>query len=104
MSFPVRVVVSISSPRAWGWTVMPGDRRLIGVKFPTCVGMDRGKGSSSAASRKVPHVRGDGPGSIGGSLSPRQSSPRAWGWTVETQTEEEDVMKFPTCVGMDRTW
>ena len=90
------------SPRAWGWT--DGDRRAGGGRheIPTRVGMDRRRSSSRRRRSGDPHARGDGPTGPLYITRAHVRSPRAWGWTVQTQQADQWVTKIPTRVGMDR--
>src|ERR1039458_4760838 len=56
----------------------------------------------SAARRRSPHVRGDGPSRGGAKSMGRTFSPRAWGWSVYARTHHCQVYVLPTCVGMVR--
>ncbi len=90
------------SPHAWGWTV----RRRLGLNvdtvFPTRVGMDRWLSRPSSLSIRIPHTRGDGPGSKKTPPPIYSYSPHAWGWTGNAQGRPRLYGVFPTRVGMDR--
>ena len=110
------------SPRAWGWSGESGDPGAWGNVLPTCVGMVRSSTISAAASRRSPHVRGDGPiysAEFGGDqvlptcvgmvrlivslmLLVMKFSPRAWGWSDNPEYYNGSSAVLPTCVGMVR--
>ncbi len=92
-----------SSPRTWGWTgedQMTADRTPV---VPTHVGVDRRKSPPERASWGRPHARGGGPDRLGHLSVVHQSSPRTWGWTVETRSGAMASWVVPTHVGVDRT-
>ena len=111
------------SPRAWGWSAVQS--RQVGAR--TRSPHVRGDGPHSVLSRRSlrrsPHVRGDGPIIADGHTRHRRFSPRAWGWSVQPQTQtspgtgsphvrgdgpscerimDDDDRVLPTCVGMVR--
>jgi hypothetical protein len=49
------------------------------LAFPTCVGMNRSRGSSTTTAVCVPHVRGDEPNERQRKKKARARSPHAWG-------------------------
>ncbi len=97
--FDILALVSFS-PRAWGWSDLPGSRSGAQRVLPTCVGMVRTYRMDSALRERSPHVRGDGP------TRPRPGgkglafSPRAWGWSASGVEDEIWDAVLPTCVGM----
>ena len=91
------------SPRAWGWTVGVQMGHAGSGVFPTGVGMDRPSRSARGHGRGVPHGRGDGPPSPRPDPTAPQCSPRAWGWTAFMARPWEELVVFPTGVGMDRS-
>ncbi len=90
------------SPRAWGWTVTQEAVYLDLTVFPTCVGVDRDPARVHRCERRIPHVRGGGPGTRLAVQQMREYSPRAWGWTVGPTGRHQASAVFPTCVGVDR--
>ena len=98
----VRPGEAMRSPRAWGWTA-PRPHALAGqAEVPTRVGMDRRCGSSTPATSRGPHARGDGPGEIVLDRDIPARSPRAWGWTGHRRSRLSRDAEVPTRVGMDR--
>ena len=107
------------SPRAWGWSGESGVPGAWGNVLPTCVGMVRSSTMSAAASRRSPHVRGDGPtysAEFGGALSSphvrgdgplivslmllvMKFSPRAWGWSDNPEYYNGSVAFSPRAWG-----
>jgi len=88
------------SPRAWGWS---GPRAAAGLGravLPTCVGMVRQVSLQRRTVLRSPHVRGDGPLTLGERLGQRPFSPRAWGWSGVRQDRPGATRVLPTCVGM----
>ena len=88
------------SPRAWGWSGPPGRRGATADVLPTCVGMVRAGSRSTAAWRRSPHVRGDGPRFGYTFVLVKRFSPRAWGWSALQGRPLRHLPVLPTCVGM----
>ena len=90
------------SPHAWGWS----DKEEIHMSktevFPTCVGMVRRSSWASWASRRFPHMRGDGPAKPYRDLAREKFSPHSWGWSEAIAGDVLGRFVFPTCVGMVR--
>ena len=70
------------SPRAWGWSGLPTRAATSWRVLPTCVGMVRDCREPVVATRRSPHVRGDGP-------------------AIRRRRLDDAVL--PTCVGMVRS-
>ncbi len=90
------------SPRAWGWTAYPRQRRPQRCVFPTRVGVDRVGALGHWMRGRVPHARGGGPSMMHGGCHETQCSPRAWGWTGSELGRRLARVVFPTRVGVDR--
>ena len=69
------------SLHAWGWTGSPLKVIEYINVFPTCVGMDREKVSTCAATVRIPYMRGDGPVIKAHKEALAEYSLHAWGWT-----------------------
>ncbi len=91
-----------SSPRPWGWSAAGEARGAGGEVFPTPVGVVRTTSRPRSPRPCLPHARGGGPGSAGGPLPPRASSPRPWGWSATRRSPAPTRPVFPTPVGVVR--
>jgi len=76
-----------SSPHTWGWTAESMADVAVAQEFPTHVGMDLDGCGARMRAYRVPHTRGDGPGSGCGHWILRSSSPHTWGWTFLVQVQ-----------------
>ena len=90
------------SPPTWGWPGHPSDFDVIVVDFPTHVGMARAANLLERQSVGFPHPRGDGPNRQRAVPSDGLISPPTWGWPDPAATVLNDILDFPTHVGMAR--
>ena len=90
------------SPPTWGWPGYVVYRQHHRSDFPTHVGMARAASRTSAAPRRFPHPRGDGPSSRTRLHAWRPISPPTWGWPVHALARFRQASDFPTHVGMAR--
>src|SRR5579884_1928781 len=91
-----------SSPRAWGWTASRWPFCRRGQVVPTRVGVDRRRAIANRQRPCRPHARGGGPESPLDTALIERSSPRAWGWTVDSKPIPWALAVVPTRVGVDR--
>ena len=75
---------------------------ILILVLPTRVGMVRTAISLRADTRRSPHARGDGPVVADGQGGFSAFSPRAWGWSGQTQNLQRHPRVLPTRVGMVR--
>ena len=99
---PFIVMMTDSSPRAWGWSAPPRSDATEHGLFPTGVGMVRPLTKSVPVGSALPHGRGDGPRRHSSHVCSSSSSPRAWGWSGHSTRPIPDQTLFPTGVGMVR--
>ena len=90
------------SPRPWGWSVPPLSLRMRQAVLPTPVGMVRTASSSTRATARSPHARGDGPPNAPSGEDLDKFSPRPWGWSVCSDARQPSRRVLPTPVGMVR--
>ena len=94
------MVMTTSSPRAWGCFPLSSRAVMSFSVFPTCVGVFLLSGISSVRTCSLPHVRGGVSGRIRSKKSGCTSSPRAWGCFVLPFPLHNGQLVFPTCVGV----
>ena len=90
-----------ASPHTRGWTRLtdPGQQARQG--FPAHAGMDPSSRPSSAAGRRLPRTRGDGPGRSCRATRRRRASPHTRGWTPARCDRVRRRSGFPAHAGMD---
>ncbi len=94
-------LLTMLSPRTWGWTPDVG-RVADGVPVvPTHVGVDPGAASRRPAPGRCPHARGGGPRARATRPPRMPLSPRTWGWTQPVETDGDHGIVVPTHVGVD---
>ena len=93
-----------SSPRAWGKSVIRGERSPPLRFIPTCVGQITNVGRGLPVSAVHPHVRGANKSLSAHQESSCGSSPRAWGKYSATRIVGITFRFIPTCVGQMIVW
>ena len=91
------------SPPTWGWPGRGTLPRLLGIDFPTHVGMARSSYGEDDFYQRFPHPRGDGPHGKSPNPTRRGISPPTWGWPGRARATARFLTDFPTHVGMART-
>jgi len=95
-------LLTVFSPRVWGWSGIGRDLYLrLGV-LPTRVGMVLTVWRTRSFSPRSPHACGDGPWMYSTPTLAWAFSPRVWGWSGYRAKLSSRLAVLPTRVGMVR--
>ena len=87
-------------PHARGWSHGPSIGRADVEGSPACAGIVPSPSGSSGRHRGLPRMRGDGPGTCGGSATGGAAPPHARGWSPVPLPLVGQVEGSPACAGM----